>query len=113
MRAILALPWVGYTIRRGQFCAEGLQEAQVDIEADGHDAVLDIGNGGLRCSRHLAKLLLADLPRRSPRLQHGSSLAQASDGVWRQTRHAEPIAFGRYFVNIADELFYDIIAPEP
>ena len=110
MRAILAMPRVSYAIRRGKFRPEGLEKAQVHVEADGNDAVLDIGNGGLRRARHLAKLLLADLPRRSPRLQHGSSLAQASDGVWRQTRHVEPIAFGRYFVNIADELFCNIIA---
>lgn len=113
IRAILPLPRVRYTIRHGQFRAKGLEKTQVDIEADRYDAVFDVGNGGLRCSRHLAKLLLADLPRRSPRPQHGPGLAQASDGVWRQTRHVEPIAFGRYFVNIADGLFCDIIAPEP
>lgn len=113
IRAILALPWVGYAIRRGQFRTEGFQEAQVDIEADGHDAVLDVGNGGLRRSRHLAKLLLADLPRRTPRLQHGPGLAQASDGVCGQGIHSLSIAQRRYLVNIADELFCDIIAPEP
>jgi len=113
MRAISGLPRVGYAIRRGQFRAEGLEEAQVDVEAGRYDAVLDVGNGRLRRTRHLAKLLLAHLPRRAPRLQHGPGLAQASDGVWRQTRHAELIACGRYFDNIADELFCDIIAPEP
>ena len=101
MRAILVLPWVGYTVRRGQFRAEGLEKAKIDIEADGNDAVLDVGNGGLRRSRHLAKLLLADLPRRTPRLQHGPSLTQASDGVCGQGVHGISIAQGRYFVNIA------------
>ena len=101
MRAILALPLVSQTIRRRQFGAEGLQEAQVDIEADGHDAVLDVGNGGLRGARHLAKLLLADLPRRAPRLQHGPGLAEASDGVCGQGIHGRLIAQGRLFANIA------------
>lgn len=87
MRAILVLPWVGYTVRRGQFRAEGLEKAKIDIEADGNDAVLDVGNGGLRGARHLAKLLLADLPRSAPRLQHGPGLAEASDGVCGQGVH--------------------------
>src|SRR6056297_2105257 len=95
IRVILALPRVGYAIRRGQFRTEGLEEAQIDIEADGHDAVLDVGNGGLRGARHLAKLLLADLPRRTPRLQHGPGLAQASDGICGQGVHGFPIAQGR------------------
>ena len=104
MRAILVLPWVGYTVRRGQFRAEGLEKAKIDIEADGNDAVLDVGNGGLRRARHLAKLLLADLPRRAPRLKHGPGLAQASDGVCGQGIHSPLIAQRRYFVNIALEL---------
>ena len=48
MRAILWPPGVSYAIRRGQFRTEGLEKAQVHIEADGYDAVFDVGNGGLR-----------------------------------------------------------------
>lgn len=101
MRAILVLPRVGYTIRRGQFRTEGLEEAQVDVEADGNDAVLDVGNGGLRRARHLAKLLLADLPRSSPRPQHGASLPETSDGICGCAPHCALIAPKPYFVNIA------------
>jgi len=52
--AILVLPLASYTIRRGQFRAQGLQEAQVDIEADGYDTVLYIRYGGLRRPCNLA-----------------------------------------------------------
>ena len=92
MRAMLALPRVSYTIRRGQFGTEGLEKAQVDIEADGHDTVFDIRNGGLRRSCYLSKLLLADLPRHSPRLQHGPSLSEASNRVCGQGIHGQLIA---------------------
>lgn len=101
MRAISGLPRVRYTVRRGQFGTEGLEKAQVDVEADGHDAVLDVGNGGLRRSRHLAELLLADLPRRSPRPQHGASLPETSDGICGRAPHCALIAPKQYFVNIS------------
>ena len=42
IRAILVLPWVGQPIRRREFCTQGLEEAQIDIEADRNDTVLDI-----------------------------------------------------------------------
>jgi hypothetical protein len=42
MRAISELLPVSQAVCRGKFCAKGFEEAQIDIEADGHNAVLDI-----------------------------------------------------------------------
>ena len=76
MRAISELAPAADTIRRREFRAQGFEEAQIDIQADGNDAVLDIRNGGLRGARHLAKLFLAEL------LSHPSGTKDGPGVFW-------------------------------
>ena len=104
MRAISELAPAADTIRRREFRAQGFEEAQIDIQADGNDAVLDIRNGGLRGARHLAKLFLAELLSHPSGTKDGPGLAQASNRMWCRIHHLAKIAHRLYLVNIAPGL---------